>query len=169
MNSLDVISLNIWQILISLANLAILFFIFKKLLFKPVKDIIAKREAEIGSRYDQAEKTVKEADAVKAQWDEKIKTAQDKADGIIKDAVDKADRRSEVMLYETREKAEAIIRKAKADAERDRLEAQESIKQEIVGVSAAISEQIIGREINIDDHKNLIDSFINNMDGMGDD
>ena len=48
-------------------------------------------------------------------------------------------------------------------AERDKRDAQETIKQEIVGVSAAISEKIIGREINMDDHRDLIDSFIDNM------
>lgn len=164
MNNLDVISLNIWQILISLANLVILYLLFKKFLFKPVKDILAKREAEIQSEYSKAEKATEEANELKASWDEKMKTADDKADEIIKSAVEKADRRSELMLYETREKAESIIRKAKAEAERDKRDAQETIKQEIVGVSAAISEKIIGREINMDDHKNLIDSFIDNME-----
>lgn len=164
MNNLDVISLNIWQILISLANLVILFFIFKKFLFKPVKNIMAQREAEIQAEYDKAGQATDEANELKASWEEKIKTADDKADEIIKAAVEKADHRSEVMLYESREKAESIIRKAKADAERERIEAHETIKQEIVGVSAAISEQIIGREINMNDHKVLIDSFIDNME-----
>ena len=163
MNNLDVISLNIWQILISLANLVVLFLIFRKFLFAPVKNILAKREAEIQAEYDKATAANDEANAVKAQWEEKIKTAEDKANEIIQDAVDKADRRNEVMLYESREKAEAIIRKAKSDAERDRREAYESIKQEIVDVSTAMSEQIIGREINMDDHRTLIDSFIDNM------
>ena len=37
MQSLSIISVNIWQILISFANLAILTWIIKKFLFKPVK------------------------------------------------------------------------------------------------------------------------------------
>ena len=164
MNNLDVISVNIWQILIALANLAILFFILKKFLFAPVKKIVAQREAEVMDEYDKAAKATEDAEEIKKQWEEKIKTADDKAEEIIKDAVDKADRRNEVMLYESREKAEQIIRKAKADAERERLETQESIKKEIVGVSTALSERIIGREINMDDHKDLIDSFIDNLD-----
>ena len=164
MNNLDVISVNIWQILISLANLVILFFIFKKFLFEPVKKIVAKREAEVQAEYNKASKATDEAMEIKASWEERMKSADEKADEIIKEAVDKADRRSEILLYESREKAESIIRKAKAEAERDRRDAQETIKQEIVGVSAAISEQIIGREINMDDHKDLIDSFIDNME-----
>lgn len=164
MNNLDVISVNIWQIVISLANLVILFLLFKKYLFEPVKKIVAKRSSEITAEYDKASKATEDANAIKAAWDEKMLTADAKADEIIKEAVDKADRRNEVMLYETREKAESIIRKAKAEAERDKREAHESIKAEIVGVSAAISEQIIGREINMNDHRDLIDSFIDNME-----
>ena len=44
MQSLDVISVNIWHILISLANLAILFFVVKRFLFAPVSkgDLVGK-------------------------------------------------------------------------------------------------------------------------------
>ena len=38
MNDLDIISINIWQIVISLLNLVLLFLILKKFLFKPVKE-----------------------------------------------------------------------------------------------------------------------------------
>ena len=62
-----------------------------------------------------------------------------------------------------REKADQIIRKAKADIERDRREARETIKKEIVDVSQVISEQIIGREINMDDHRDLIDDAIDKL------
>ena len=51
MNNLDVISLNIWQIIISLLNLVILFFLFRKFLFAPVKKVIAKRQEEVDSSY----------------------------------------------------------------------------------------------------------------------
>ena len=42
MQSLDVISVNIWQIVISLANLALLFLLLKKFLYQPVKRMLAK-------------------------------------------------------------------------------------------------------------------------------
>jgi len=43
MPTLDVISVNIWSILISLCNLLILFFIIKKFLYKPVRKMLAER------------------------------------------------------------------------------------------------------------------------------
>lgn len=163
MQDLDIISVNIWHIVISLANLIILFLILKKLLFKPVKKIVDQRQKEIESEYKKAEKTQTEADAIKAEWEGKMATAEAEADKIISDAVERADSRNEVMLYESREKADQIIRKAKADIERERKDARETIKKEIVDVSEALSEQIIGREINMDDHRDLIDKAIDKI------
>ena len=163
MQDLDIISVNIWHIVISLANLVILFLILKKLLFKPVKKIVDKRQKEIESEYKKAEKTQAEADAIKAEWEGKMATAEAEADKIIRDAVERADSRNEVMLYESREKADQIIRKAKADIERERKDARETIKKEIVDVSQTLSEQIIGREINMDDHRDLIDRAIDRI------
>ena len=163
MQNLDIISINIWQVVISLANLVILFLILKKFLFEPVKKIKAQRENEIETQYKKAEKASKEADDLKAGWEDKIPTADQKADEIISEAVERANERNEIMLYESREKADQIIRKAKADIERDRREARETIKKEIVDVSQVISEQIIGREINMDDHRDLIDDAIDKL------
>jgi F-type H+-transporting ATPase subunit b len=163
MQNLDIISINIWQVVISLANLVILFLILKKFLFEPVKKIKAQRENEIEAQYRKAEKARQEANELKAGWEEKIATADQKADEIINEAVERANSRNEVMLYESREKADQIIRRAKADIERDRREARETIKKEIVDVSQVISEQIIGREINMDDHRDLIDNAIDRM------
>lgn len=163
MQDLDIISVNIWHIVISLANLVILFLILKKLLFKPVKKIVDKRQKELDAEFRKAEKTQAEADAIKAEWEGKMATAEAEADKIISDAVERADSRNEVMLYESREKADQIIRKAKADIERERKDARETIKKEIVDVSQALSEQIIGREINMDDHRDLIDKAIDKI------
>lgn len=163
MQNLDIISVNIWQIVISLANLVILFLILKRFLFEPVKKIVADRQNEIDTQYRKAERAKREADEIKADWEGKIATAEARADEIINEAVERADRRNEVMLYESREKADQIIRKGKAEVERDRREARETIKKEIVDVSQAISEQIIGREINMDDHRDLIDSAIDRI------
>ena len=163
MQDLDIISVNIWHIVISLANLVILFLILKKLLFKPVKKIVEQRQNEIDAEYRKADKTKAEADSIKAEWESRIATAEEEADKIINEAVERADSRNEVMLYESREKADQIIRKAKADIERDKREARETIKKEIVDVSQAISEQIIGREINMDDHRDLIDKAIDKI------
>ena len=49
--SMEVISVNIWLILISLCNLLILFLILKKFLFKPVTKTLDERKKAIDADY----------------------------------------------------------------------------------------------------------------------
>ena len=54
MQSLKVISVNIWMIIASLCNLLLLTWIVKKFLSKPVKKILDTRRAAIDADYAQA-------------------------------------------------------------------------------------------------------------------
>ena len=116
MQTLDVISIYIWQMLVSLANLALLFWGVKKFLYKPVKKMLKARQDAIDVQYSEAENAKNDADI--------------------------------------------IVRQAKEDAELEMTKAEESIKREIVDVSTVLTSKILEREINSDDHKQIIDSFI---------
>lgn len=164
--SLAVISVNIWQILISLANLLILFLIIKKLLFKPVKRVLAKRQETLDESYKAAEEANTEAQKKRDELDEKLSDAQNRADEILKDATDNAKYRGEKIVEEAQERADTIIRVAQNEAELERKKASDSIKREIVDVSSALTEKMLEREINTEDHRALIDSFI---EDIGDD
>lgn len=160
MQTLDVISVNLWQIVISLLNLLILFLLLKKFLYKPVRNVLEKRRAEIDLLYSSAEDAKKSALDTKNEWDEKIKGAQAEADSIIREAASKATRRGDKLLADAKEKADDIMHRAQTEAELEMKKAQEGIKREIVDVSAALTEKMLGREINENDHRSLIDSFI---------
>ncbi len=75
--SADVITVNLWQIIISLCNLLIIFLIIKKFLFKPVKAAMAKRQANIDKQLDDAAKAKSEADKSRAKWEETLAGAND--------------------------------------------------------------------------------------------
>ena len=165
MQTLDVISVNLWDILVSLLNLVLLFFVAKHFLYKPVKNMLAKRRAAIDGDYAAANAAKEEALANKAAYDEKLSGAKEEAENVIKNAVSVAAAREKEIIAEAKEKADGILRKAESDAILERKKAEEGIKREIVEVSAALTEKLIEREVSSDDHKRFIDSFI---EGMGD-
>lgn len=168
MQTLDVISVNLWQILISLGNLCLLFFIMKFFLYKPVKNVLAKRQSELDSHYTAAENAETEALADRRAWEDKLAGANAEADAIIKKASDNAAYRGEQIVANAKEQADSILRIAKTEAELERKKAAEGIKREIVEVSGALTEKILEREINTEDHRALIDSFIEDI-GDGND
>lgn len=165
MQSLDVISINLWQILVSLINLILLFLIIKKFLYKPTKKMLETRQNSIDSQYKAAKDAEDEAMQNKAAYEEKLSSAKKEADSVIQSAVDTATLREKEILAEAKEKAEGIVRKAREDAELEKRKSEESIKQEIVEVGTLLAEKMLEREISAEDHKDIIDSFI---DSIGD-
>ncbi len=168
MQTLDIISVNLWQILISLANLLIIFLIVKRFLYKPVKNIMAKRRAEIDAQYQAAAEAEKNANESKAEWEKQLSTAREQADGIISTATANADRRSETIITEAKDKAAHIVKKAEEDAVLTKKKAEAEIRREVADISVALAEKMLEREIDADDHRDLIDSVIEKI-GDGDD
>ena len=163
MQTLDVISVNIWQIIISLANLVILFLLFKKFLFKPVKEMIARREAAVEAELDAAKHEHDAANEERRQWEAKMASADEEADRIIQNAVTKANKKSGVIISTASERADEIIKVAKFEASLEHKAAQEGIKREIVDLSSTLTGKLLEREIKPEDHSELIDEFINEI------
>ena len=156
----EIISVNIWQVLVSLLNLVILFLILKKFLYKPVKNVLKSRQETIDKKYDEASDYLSEAEKTKNELEEKLSKAEETADEIINEATEVAQRRKEKIVKEAHDEADIIIRQAKNEAELEKKKAESEIKEQIIDVSLALSEKLIEREIKEKDHRELIDSFI---------
>ena len=163
MQNLGIISLNVWNILISLANLTILFLLLKKFLYKPVTKMLQERRAQIDKDYSDASLAKQSAEAKDAELTSRLAGARAEAEGIVNEAADIAKARGDKIVTEARATADGIIRQAQEDAELERKRVGETIKEQIVEVSTALAEKMLEREVNADDHKALIDDFIDKI------
>ena len=163
MQNLDVISVNIWSILISLANLTILFLLLKKFLYKPVMKMLEARRAEINDSYSNAEAAKKSAEEKDAELTSRLANAKDEANSIVKDAADTAKLRGEKIVEDAKAQADNIIRQAELQAELEKKRAEAAIKTQIIDISTALAGKMLEREVNAHDHKALIDDFIDKI------
>jgi len=163
MQNLSVISVNIWQILISLVNLLLLTLIVKRFLFKPVKKVMDTRRAAIDEDYAQAKAAREEAEESRRNYEAAMAAARQSGDQIIAEATRTAEYRSNEIVNEAREKATELRRQAEADAKLERRKAEDDMRREIADVSTQLTGKLLRREINEEDHRALIDSFIEEM------
>ena len=159
----DIISVNLWQIIVSLFNLVILFLLIKKFLYQPVKNVLKSRQDKIDEKNNQAEAYLSEAQKTKADLEAKLNDAENKADEILNEATLNAQRRGEKIISDAHDEADTIIRQAKNNAELEMKKAESEIKNQIVDVSFELSKKIIEREIKEEDHHKLIDTFISHI------
>ena len=160
---LEIITLNVWHIVCAILNLLILTWIVKRFLFDKVKAVLAQRQAEVDAIYTDAQTAKDTAEAQRAEYEAKLSGAEAEAEEILRTATLRADRMSDQILADANEKAAARLRKADADIAQEKKKAVNEIKNEISGMSVDIAEKVVGREIKEDDHKVLIDSFIENL------
>ena len=160
---LELISLNVWHIVVTILNLLLLTLILKKFLWKPVKKVMAERKNQVDTIYKNAEETAAAAERDRQLYKEKLDGAKDEADTILKNAAQKADRLSDEIISDAKKKAEETLRKAEDDIELEKKKAMNELKDEISDISMQIASSVVGREINEEDHKELIDSFIDSL------
>ena len=165
MQTLEIISVNLWQILISVANLLLIFLILKKFLFKPVKNVMDQRQAMVDDQFAAAAEAEEKANQDKAEWEARLATADDEAAARIAAADETARRHGERVVADAKDKAQGILRQAEAEAALERQKAEAGIKQEIASVGALLAEKMLEREIKPEDHRTMIESF---LDEMGD-
>lgn len=161
--NLDVISVNIWNILISLANLLIIFLLIKKFLFKPIEKILNERKSQVDEIYAKADEAKSTAEENLKAYTSKLDNAKAEADKLIKDAVDKGNKLSDEIVADAHAQADSILEKAKNDIALERKKTVNELKDSISDISFDIAEKLIEREITKKDQDDLIDKFIKEM------
>ncbi len=165
MQSLSIISVNFWQVVISFANLALLTWIVKRFLFKPVKKVLDARRENIDAAYTRAQEAETEAEEHRKNYAAAMSTAKETADQMISDAARDAERRGNEIEDRAREQAQEIRRQAEEDARLEMKKAEEEMKREIADISTQLTGRLLEREMTSEDHEKLIDSFLQELDG----
>ena len=159
----ELLGVNPWTALFTLANTVALFLVLKKFLFKPVLKIIEERQQEIDGMYKDAGEAKTQAQAMQAEYQEKLSAAQETSERLVKEAVARGQHREEEIIRQANQEASAILDKANADIALEKKKAINDAKDEISDIALAIAGKVVGRELNQADQSQLIDHFINEL------
>lgn len=157
------ISIAPWTVIFQILNLLLLMVLFKKYLFKPVMEILEKRQAEIEGHYQEAQQAETDAKAMKADYESKMAGARQEADRVIKTATESANVMSASIVEDARTQADQLKRRAQTEIDLERRRAFDEVKGELSGIALDIASQVIEREVNGKDHEAFIDEFIKNV------
>ena len=160
MKTLEFISIDAWTIIFQICNLLILFLLVRKFLWKRVMAVLDKRQEEIDGIYSAADKAKEDADQMKQEYTERMMGAREEADRLVRNAVDTAQKRGDAIVEEARNEATHMKQKAENEIEQEKRKAYSELMGEISGMAADIAGRMVEREINPDDHRELVEEFI---------
>ena len=157
------VGVNFWTMIFAWCNLLILYFFLRKLLFKPVKNMIDSRQKEIDDMYADAEKSREDGAAMKADYEAKLDRAKEESEEILKNAVRRAQLREEEILREANDKAARVMKRAEEQVELEKKRAINEVKNEVSDMAIGIASAVLERDISREEHETLIDEFIRTM------
>lgn len=119
------------NLVFTIINLLIWYVIIRKFLFKPINNVINKREEAIQARYSEAQKLQEEAEAEKKKCSEFQNQIEEEKARVMAEAQENARAEYNNMMEDARKKADQIVEAARREAELDKEKIVGKAEQEI--------------------------------------
>ena len=156
-----------WTAVFTLLNFLAILIVGTKFLWNPVMKIIKDRQQEIDELYADANTAKTSAEAMEAEYQQKLADAHATGDRIVKEAMARGQAREEEIVRKANADAAAIMDKASADIALEKKKALNDAKDEISEMAMAIAGKVVGRELTAADQSALVDAFIDELgDGV---
>ena len=154
------INVSFWNIAFTVINLLILYVAFRIFFFKPLREIIAKRQAEADEEYKKACDDKDAAEKIRAEYEEKLVSAEQEKKQIVAQARRSAEEEHQHILEEAKKEARGIHDDAVAAASRQKEEIIDSAKKEIADMIVDATTKVVGTKAGADVDSELFDKFL---------
>ena len=138
---------------ITIINIAILFFILRKVLFKPVTKFMADRAKRVQDSIDQVERDKVRAKNLLDQYESKLKDIDAEAAAILHTAREDAETEAERRIAEGKAEAANIAANARRQLEAERQAVLAGFMTDAAAIVMAASSKLAARSLNGDDDR----------------
>lgn len=136
-------------------NSLVCFFILYTLLYKPLKNFMAKRAKKISSELEEAEKKLSEANNLKLKYESCLKDIEAKRNEILEVAHYQATENKDLIINKAYEEAEKIKEQAKLESLQNQKQMHDEFKKQIINVSWIVITDVLKNNIDDVTHEKL--------------
>ncbi len=155
------LDLALWSLIVFL----IFLFVLKKTAWGPMIDGLDKREAGIRATIAEAEESQRKAQALLADYEDKLRGAEQTVADMVAEAKRDAERTSQDIVAKAQSEVESLRDRAKEDIGRAKDAALAEVFSTINGQVALATEHVLGRALNDGDQERLIQEALAEISG----
>ena len=148
------------ELIFMLINVLVLYLLMRRYLFKPMGNFLENRRQEIKTNLETAEEKKKEAEELRASYEEKLENATEEAQQIIKEARIRGDELKTQAKQEAKEEADHMINKAKEEIQMERNKAIASLKDEVANMTVSVASKIVEEDLDDEKHRELVKKYL---------
>lgn len=144
-------------------NVFIIFLLGSYFLFNPVRDFMKKRENKVRDQLESAERANTEADALKQEYESKLKVVNKEAEEILSAARKKAQQNENRIVNAAKEEAAAIIAQARREAELEKKRVADDMKKEMIQIASVMAGKVVSTAIDTTVQESLVEETLKEM------
>ncbi|OQY40206.1 MAG: ATP synthase F0 subunit B [Candidatus Cloacimonetes bacterium 4572_65] len=154
------ISIDVSLVVVVL-NFLLLMFILQKVLYKPIKDMLQKRETQVLTDIDEANKSKEDAKILVEQKDKEYKNSISEA-RVLRDKIKKeAEYDAEKIIQEAYENRKSIVSETEQQLVNEKIKVKKALEKELAALVSNLSGQVLSEKITSDKDRELINRVIN--------
>lgn len=142
-------------------NLLILYFVMKRILFKPVTRFMDSRTKSIRDAIEEADKNKAESMELKKEYESLLGNARNEADRILEAARVNAGREYEEIMRTARKDAGDILMGAREEIEYEKARALDSVKNKVAELALLAASKVIEENMDNEANRVIVSKFIN--------
>ncbi len=154
------LNISIFNIVCTILNLLILYWVFRKFLFGRVDAILERRREEVDDANKAADKAIEEARATKKEYEEKISLADEEKQQILADIKKQGYDEYDRIIADAQKKSQEIITEARHNAETEADRTREIYAAELKEMVIDAATKIAATKHSSAEDSNLYDKFI---------
>ena len=131
--------------------------------WKPISKGLEERERGIASNIANAQKASQDAMSKLADYEAKLAGANTEAQQILADARKDAEAAGQRLIATAQEEAARQRERAVAEIESAKRVALSELAEKSTDVAMLLAQRVVGREVNANDHQNLIQEMLNKL------
>lgn len=140
-----------------------LFMALSYLLFNPARKMLSGRTEKIQGELKQAADDMAKAQAMKEEYEGKLRDIRKEADAIMADARKKAVMSENQIINEAKAEAARIMERARTEAELEKQKAADDVKKEMIAIASMMASKVVSGAIDATVQNSLIDETLREM------
>ena len=157
---------SIWSWVFKFVNFFILIGVLVRFTGKPLKDYLVNRHQKIKDKVEEAERLLRDAEALKVGYEKKIAKLDDEVDVFKKAVAAEAEKEKKKILDDAAKYASKIKEQARLTCEQEAREVVDKIREEIARQTIEKAGKIVMGKLTKDDHNRMVDEFIEKFRSM---
>ncbi len=165
-DGLNSIVLHPSVVLLNVIVFLIMLFFVKHFLWGKITLFLEQRQQALTEEFDKASEERQNAQALEQKAISEYERMKAETDSLKSKLTQDAYKQQEKLIEEAKKEAKHRIEQADKDIEYEIQRANEDIRQSIKEIAFAAAEKIVKREINQDEHNDIIDELIEERDDL---